>query len=360
MIRRGDVVGMPTETVYGLAGAAHDEMALTRIFGVKARPSFDPLIIHVSPGLLAKTGAPHALEALGKLKLVDVSALSGDAEKMVRALMDRFWPGPLTLILPKMPHVPDLATSGLPTVAIRMPLHPVAQALIDESGQPLAAPSANRFGRISPTEAMHVEKELGGRVEIILDGGPCAIGLESSVVSVNPLLLLRPGSISQSQLSEVISQALGKPTPVERATSHMVALSKAAQKSPGMLESHYSPKKPFGVFKSAGDFTVPHFSKWARGSVETLGLLLWSRQSHATALEYFKKYGGDPAKVLCLTETNDVAEAARNLFAMLRTLDDEADVDHIWAEPCPKDLAVEGLGYAIADRLARAAGPSQN
>lgn len=176
-LRRGELVGMPTETVYGLAGNALDAEAVARIFAVKERPTFDPLIVHVAPEL-------RGLDAFGEAELVDVAALDGDARTHIEALISRFWPGPLTLVLPRGARVPDLVTSGLATVAVRMPRHPVAQALIRAAQRPLAAPSANRFGRISPTSAADVQAELGDRIGLILDGGSSEVGVESTVLAI--------------------------------------------------------------------------------------------------------------------------------------------------------------------------------
>lgn len=199
-LRHDEVVGMPTETVYGLAGNARSPIALARIFETKERPTFDPLIIHV--------GRFSGLDDFKVLGLVDFKALSAERIRQLEILIEKFWPGPLTLVLPKDPSVPDLATSGLPTVAIRMPEHPVALALIQAAQTPLAAPSANRFGRISPTTAQAVEQELGDRISWIIDGGPSTIGVESTILSLafpDELVILRPGGTPP----EAIEAALG-------------------------------------------------------------------------------------------------------------------------------------------------------
>ncbi len=355
ILSRGEVVAMPTETVYGLAGAAFDEMALTRIFGVKARPTFDPLIIHVSPGLMERAKGADAIDKLRSLRLVDAEKLSPESRKIALVLIKNFWPGPLTLILPKTPFVPDLATSGLPGVALRMPLHPVAQALIDISNQPLAAPSANRFGRISPTTAKHVLNELGDRIELILDGGPCDVGLESTVISVEPLRVLRPGGLDVREIEKVLSASLGRTISIEKATSPVEALSKKAQLSPGMLASHYSPRKPLILLTGAAA-TLP---KLPESAPPLMGLLIWSERDAAICLERFSKLGVTISLVRWMVSaaTDPVSEAgvregARNLFARMRELDDSGDVSEIWAEHCPVN---EGLGHAIRDRMTRAA-----
>jgi L-threonylcarbamoyladenylate synthase len=289
-LRAGEVVAIPTETVYGLAGAAFDERALARIFAAKDRPTFDPLIVHVleldAPGVVGPL-APRQRAA---------------AERLARA----HWPGPLTLVLPRGPRVPDLATAGLPTVAVRSPRHPVARALVAAVG-PLAAPSANRFGRISPTSAADVVAELGDRVELVVDGGPCAVGLESTIVAVGEdgeLTLLRPGGVA-------VEARPGGPE----------------VRAPGMLPSHYAPHKPL-VFLGA---SAP------AGRVALLAF------DPATAA----RVAAVRTEVLGL----DLEAAARRLFAALRALD-ACDADVIVAEPCPSRA---GLGHAIADRLERAA-----
>src|SRR5438046_2722678 len=174
LIARGELVGLPTETVYGLAGDAFNAAAVAKIFAAKDRPTFDPLIVHVAPIPRGQAGI-DVLQARG---VIDAAALDSTARARAEALMGAFWPGPLTLVLPRQACVPDLVTSGLPTVAVRVPRHPVALALLAQAGTPLAAPSANRFGRISPTSARDVEAELGGELALILDGGRCDVGVE--------------------------------------------------------------------------------------------------------------------------------------------------------------------------------------
>jgi L-threonylcarbamoyladenylate synthase len=333
-IKSGKVVGMPTETVYGLAGAAFDEAALTRIFNTKERPTFDPLIVHVAP---SDSAAISPLAELERLHLIDTSSLKKPALEICNQLFAAFWPGPLTLVLPKHAKVPDLATSGMKTVALRMPKHPVAQALIRAAGTPLAAPSANRFGRISPTSAQDVQSELGDRIELILDGGSCEVGLESTVLAVSPdgeLTLLRPGGISQGKIEETTGQKL-RLTPSR--ASHGAA-------SPGMLESHYAPRKPLYLMTPEG--ALPEDLPAALP--ETLGLLTFSSACDAEAR--LSRLTSKKVIARSVTETGDLEEAARNLFRVLRELDGSR-AGLLLTEPSPSQ---EGLGYAIADRLKRA------
>lgn len=301
LLRAGAVVAMPTETVYGLAANAFDEAAVLRIFQVKQRPSFDPLIVHV-----------RDREQLAPL----VADLPREAE----ALMARFWPGPLTLVLPKTARVPDLVTSGLGTVAVRMPAHPVAQALLRAVDFPLAAPSANPFGYVSPTTAQHVADQLGGQVPYILNGGPCTVGVESTILGweqeAGAWVLYRPGGTPVEAIAEVIGA-------VDAAQPRLLPA------SPGMLESHYAPGTPV----HAGD--VPQLLEAHRG--KRIGVISF-RQHHGAAYNEV------------LSPNGDLAEAASRLFAALRNLD-RSDAEVILAEIFPQT----GLGAAINDRLRRAA-----
>jgi L-threonylcarbamoyladenylate synthase len=221
LIRSGELVAFPTETVYGLGANALDPAAVAKIYAAKGRPPGSPLIVHVDSIEMARSLARE---------------WSVNAEK----LATRFWPGPLTLVLPKRPHVPDVVTAGLDTVGIRMPSHAIALALIKEAGLPVAAPSANRFSELSPTTAGHVRAGLGDRVAMVLDGGPTTVGIESTVLSLAgpEAILLRPGMISQAQIEEVIG-----PVRAEQAVLG------AAHPSPGMHRRHYSPKTPLILVK---------------------------------------------------------------------------------------------------------------
>lgn len=304
IIRGGGLVAFPTETVYGLGANALNPDAVARIFEVKQRPSFDPLIVHIA--------TRAALD-----RLVETISL-GD-----HRLMDVFWPGPLTLVLPKREIVPDIVTAGLSTVAIRMPAHPVAQALIREAGVPIAAPSANPFGYVSPTCAQHVLDGLGDHVDLILDGGPCQIGVESTIVSMVGTWteLLRPGSVTLAELREVIG-------PVVRAAASQTVV------APGQLPRHYATRTPVTVLAAQGVRPVVH-------GHERAGLLAMSPLGQAD--ERF-------CAIEVLSAAGDLREAARHLFAALRRLD-TLGLDRLYAEPCDE----QGLGLAIMDRLRRCA-----
>ncbi len=294
-IRAGRLVAFPTETVYGLGGDATNGEAVAAIFEAKGRPRFNPLIVHV-PDMIA---ARHI----------------GDFDKRAEELASRFWPGPLTLVVRRRADsgISDLACAGLDTVAVRMPAHRGARTFLAEANRPLAAPSANRAGKISPTTARHVAEELGDAVALILDGGPCKVGLESTVLDMSgeEPVLLRPGGIPLEELEEALGRKIA------------VAKSGAAVAAPGMLESHYAP-----------------------------GLPLRMNAKKAAAGEALLGFGPTPGATLNLSETGDLREAAANLFAMLRRLD-RPDFTAIAVMPIPE----QGLGRAINDRLRRAAAP---
>lgn len=302
----GGVVGMPTETVYGLAADVWNEAAIARVFAAKDRPLFDPLIAHVDGPARAWT-------------LWDPARVGAGARAVVERLVDALWPGPLTLVLPRRPAVPDLATSGLGTVAVRAPDHPVAIALIREVGRPLVAPSANRFGRISPTTAQAVVEELGDRVPYVLDGGPCRVGLESTVLAVEAdggCWLLRPGGVSVERLAELLGRA------PSAATGDRV-------EAPGQLASHYAPSVPLRLVERA------------EGELGACGVLLASGSADRVRAD---------GPVIVLSAAGDPGEGARRLFGALRELD--AAGLPIVAERWPSP---SGLGHAITDRLVRAA-----
>ena len=299
LLRAGRLVAFPTETVYGLGGDATNERAVAEIFAIKGRPRFNPLIVHVA-------GMAEA-EALA---VFDYRA---------RRAAGRFWPGPLTLVLRPRDDsgLSLLANAGLDTVAIRVPCHQVAQALLYETGRPIAAPSANRSGRVSPTEAAHVAEELGDRVALILDEGRTPVGLESTVLDLSSEapVLLRPGGVTSEQLTELLG-------PIAMPAS-------AEPRSPGMLPSHYAPALP---------------------------LRLEAIEAHPgeALLAFGPEAPPDFAEVLWLSRTGDLAETAANLFAMLRRLDRPPFIG-IAVMPIPE----HGLGRAINDRLRRAAAPRQ-
>lgn len=293
LLSQGEVIGMPTETVYGLAGDATQDHAVARIFAVKNRPTFNPLILHVASGEEAETWVDISLEA--------------------QALMELFWPGPLTLVLPRKPECPIsfLASAGLDTLAIRCPAHPVAGRLLQEFGRPLAAPSANRSMHISPTSAQDVEESLGNQIPLILDGGRCEVGLESTILDLSEEIpiLLRPGGILQEALEGVVGpiHTVRKDSPV---------------KAPGMMRRHYAPHRPLRL--NATGF---------RPGEAILG------------------FGPTDAPVtLNLSPRGDLTEAAANLFRMMRQLDTDP-YTAIAVVPIPS----LGLGVAINDRLQRAA-----
>jgi L-threonylcarbamoyladenylate synthase len=300
LIRAGELVAFPTETVYGLGGDATNERAVAKIFEAKGRPQFNPLISHV----------PDAGEAKRFVQW------SETADKLAAT----FWPGPLTLVLSRAPGsaIALLATAGLDTVAIRAPAHAMAQELIRAAGVPVAAPSANRSGAISPTRAEHVAESLGDRVKLILDGGPCEVGLESTVLDLTTATptLLRPGGATR----EAIEAAIG---PV--ALSDAIPSGDAARKSPGQLDSHYAPARPvrLNATSVAGDEA----------------LLAFGPRPPAGARQ-----------VLNLSPDGDLTQAAANLFAYLRALDQPTNT-RIAVMPIPQT----GLGLAINDRLRRAA-----
>ena len=298
VLRGGGVVAIPTETVYGLAANAFDARAVARIFEIKRRPAFDPLIVHVLDEAMLATVA------------LDVPATA-------RRLIEHFWPGPLTLVLQKRPAVPGLVTSGLATVAVRMPSHPIARALLERAGVPLAAPSANPFGRLSPTRAEHVARMLGNRVDLIIDGGPAAIGLESTIVRLEPKpVLLRPGSIPADEI-----ERLTGPLEIEPSQA-------GVQAAPGRLAQHYAPRTPLRLIQAQ---EVPPEER-ARA-----GFVALSHRAEGYAL------------VRQLSAREDLREAAARLFETLHELD-ELGLERIDVEP----LAESGLGIAIMDRLRRA------
>lgn len=298
-LRQGGIVAVPTETVYGLACDALNADAAGKVFAAKERPSFDPLIVHVEDATWIES----------------LSHVAGAAETLAHKLAGAFWPGPLTMVLPAKDLVPDLVRSGLPTVALRCSAHPVMAAVVGELGRPLAAPSANRFGRISPVTARDVVEELGGRIPLVLDGGPCRHGLESTIVAVEAgrLVVLRPGPVT--------SEELGRFAPVERAARG------EAVSAPGMLASHYAPCTPLRIWPDGAP---------APEDASTSGLLSFG----ATAPGF--------AAVEVLPSSPE--DAAPLFFAALRRLD-AGGVERIYAREIPES----GLGTAIMDRLRRAA-----
>jgi L-threonylcarbamoyladenylate synthase len=320
-LKAGLLVAFPTETVYGLGGDAFNPQALERIFAAKGRPRFDPLIIHIA-----------ALDTLDRIAAMD--SLDPALRSKLDTLGARLWPGPLTVILPKQSAVPALATSDLPTVAVRFPAHETAQQLIRLSTGALAAPSANPFGYLSPTQAAHVQEQLGDKVAYIIDGGPCGIGVESTVLdlSADEPCILRPGGIPQEQIQELIGPVAG-PSGAQAGRIH----------APGQLPSHYAPRTAL---------TLHGFSELLQLSYDPAeAYLFFDRSSLAT---WVSQAGTEPeaARLRVLSATGDLREAAARLFAVLHELD-KSGASVIRAQRAPET----GLGAAINDRLSRAAAP---
>jgi len=322
----GRLVAFPTETVYGLGGDAFNVNALARIFEAKNRPFFDPLIIHIA-----------RMEDLDRLVFWD--SLDSRAVKKFSLLAKNFWPGPLTFILPKLPKLPDLANAGLPSAAIRFPSNPVAQQLIKLSGGPVAAPSANAFGCLSPTRAEHVVSQLGNKVDFIIDGGRSGIGLESTVLDLTaePPRLLRPGGLSREQIEAVIGA-------VEIPAQQPGA---GAQKSPGQLKSHYAPLTPLCLYPSGGLNSLPPLPGEGRLYFSPQGFSTGNESGSISGSIIENKQSGVPFRIL--SERGDLVEAAANFFDMLHELD-KLGLEIIRAEEAPP----YGLGAAINDRLRRA------
>jgi L-threonylcarbamoyladenylate synthase len=304
LLRRGEIVALPTETVYGLAADALNPIAAAKIFEAKQRPRFDPLIVHLPD----------------RDWLNRVAAVPNDERTLIGKLANRFWPGPLTMVLPKREIIPDIVTAGLDTVAVRISSHPVFGEIIEAFGRPLAAPSANRFGCVSPTTAQHVCDELNGRIPLIVDAGPTAHGIESTIVAVRDgkIDTLRRGPVTTEQLSKFgkieIADPIGKVS------------------APGQLPTHYSPRTPLRLIEDAEAFSLEENQR--------VGLLAWNSPRPEKGF----------AAVRCLSERKDFRQAAANLFCYLRELD-QSDLDLIVAERVP----LHGLGAAIMDRLQRAA-----
>ena len=312
LLRRGEAVALPTETVYGLAADATNADAIAKIFEAKERPFFDPLIVHLP-----------TMDWLEK-----VARVPAESRGIVEALLARFWPGPLTLVLPRRDLIPEIVTSGLETIAVRMSSHPLFREVIATFGKPLAAPSANRFGRISPTTAQHVMTELAGRIPLIVDNGSTEHGVESTIVAPagDTLRLLRPGPISRDELAS-LAPVIAEPA----ATSTIEA--------PGQLPKHYAPGTPL-VLLSPGNDDNMNLAATSAKTAQRRGLLAWRDPQTAGAY----------SRVEVLSPTGDLREAAATLFEKLRRLD-QAGLDLLIAEPVPE----EGLGVAIMDRLRKAA-----
>lgn len=306
-LRAGELVAVPTETVYGLAADAFNARACRRIFAVKGRPMNDPLIVHIA-----------SLRDLARVAVPNEAA---------RRLAAAFWPGPLTLVLPKAASVPHIVSAGLPSVAVRLPAHPLFRRLLRLAGTPLAAPSANPFGYVSPTTAEHVRRGLGRKIRHILDGGPARIGLESTIVDLrnpNQPRLLRPGGISHRELVRVLGRPISRP--------RRTAIAGTPQAAPGQLARHYSPHTPVALRPRLADRT-------ATGAARDEAWLFQRQPRRARG-----------ANIFWLDSRGDLRRAARQLFAVLRRID-EAGFRKIHAELARGP----GVAEAINDRLRRAA-----
>lgn len=303
LLREGRLVAIPTETVYGLAGNALNVDAVASIFATKKRPSFDPLILHTN--------------ALDK-----ISGFVQEIPPLAKKLADQFWPGPLTMLFKKKTLIPDLVTSGLDTVAVRIPNHPLTLDLLESVEFPLAAPSANPFGYVSPTTPQHVQQQLGEAIPYILDGGDCEVGVESTIVSFEHErpTVLRMGGLAIESIEEILGEV------------QVQAHSSSTPTAPGMLKSHYAPGKSFVLIDSAEDFTLPENEQFA--------VLVFDKPVPSVPEE--KQY--------MLAPEGDVREAAKRLFSMMRMLDAKEGVKEIIALKVPE----QGLGRAVNDRLRRA------
>lgn len=318
MLQTGEVVALPTETVYGLCADALDPDAVEKIFAAKGRPHFDPLIVHLP----------------NKEMHAEVAAVPSEISKTVVQLIETFWPGPLTIVLPKKPIVPDIVTGGLETVAVRQCNHPVFHRIIKNLGRPIAAPSANRFGCLSPTSAQSVFDQLDGEIPLIVDGGACARGLESTIVKITPgdkkpiITVLRPGPITAEDMRQY-----GKVVFAEKNE----AVENSAPEAPGMLANHYAPNKPLRLLASPDDFQPEEGKRYA--------LLSYRGQAKDGYLD-----GHEWEQVSVLSPgSGRVAEAGTRFFHLMRQLD-LLDIDEIVAEPVPD----RGVGKAIMDKLRKA------
>lgn len=332
VLTKGGIVALPTETVYGLSADVFNSEAVAQIFAVKQRPSFDPLIVHIHHGKFLET----------------VATIPEGLESIVTSLTKQFWPGPLTIILPKKADIPDIVTSGLPSVAVRVPAHPIMRGVIKALGHPLAAPSANKFGHISPTSARAVLAEFNGEIPMILDGGACSEGLESTIVRPEfdekgrpCLAILRAGPITREQMKKIApirkpAKALKKSSVDTVGTPGEVP----APDSPGQLPSHYAPRKPFFLCEDAENFIPQEGVRYA---------LLCFEGDDSPLLDLC-----DWEKIVAMSPgSGRLSEAAVRLFALMRQLDEDEEIDVIVAEP----VSEAGIGAAIMDRMRRASGP---
>ncbi|MBQ7078760.1 MAG: threonylcarbamoyl-AMP synthase [Fibrobacter sp.] len=301
LLKEGEVVAIPTETVYGLAGNAFEPKALAKIFAAKERPTFDPLIVHIAD-------------------IAQLTDIAKDIPDSAYRLAEAYWPGPMTIILPKKDCIPDLCTSALPSVAVRFPSHPIAQAIIKESGLPLAAPSANLFKHVSPTTAEHVAAQLADRIAGIVDGGPCSVGVESAIISLagDVPTVLRPGAITPEMFKAVLGEVAIKES-TSKPGQPMLA--------PGQCDTHYRPQVPLYYGEIPAGYTLPE---------------------HTVRIAFGTQAGPIPATVN-LSATGDMVEATSKLYAFMHDLD-KSEYDLILVDPIPNT----GIGMALNDRLKRA------
>ncbi len=321
LLRQGELVAFPTETVYGLGGNALDETAAARIYAAKGRPSDNPLIVHIA-------------------EEEQVYELAGQIPAYAESLMKAFWPGPLTLILKKKSCVPDTTTGGLDTVAVRMPSHPVARELIRQSGVMIAAPSANASGRPSPTRAEHVAEDLSGRIAMILDGGEVGIGIESTIVDVTGTMpvILRPGYINRAMLEAVTGSVTVDPAILEKPQAGL------RPKAPGMMYRHYAPRGELTIFEGEQSSVVARINAAAKEKTAggyRVGIIATEETKNAY------HYGW----IISIGERSNESTIARNLYHVLRKMD-EADMEIIFCEA----FHTEAMGAAIMNRLCKAAG----
>ena len=317
ILRAGGLVAFPTETVYGLGADAFNSKALAKVFEVKGRPHFDPLIIHIA-----------AVESLEKA--ANLSLLNKKVQKRLFLLAENLWPGPLSFILPKNEKIPDLATAGLPTAAIRFPDNETAQKVISLCGGAVAAPSANPFGSLSPTRAEHVRDKLGDKIDLILDGGSTRIGLESTVLDITGecIKILRPGGTPKEAIERLIGQ-------VEDIS---ITAAGTALVSPGQLKSHYAPRTPLSVLSREDIIRQPY--------EKSAAYMFFDGSTRDVWLDAQKP--PQSAVIKALSETGQALEAASRLFETLHELDN-GRIFHIFAQLAPP----QGLGEAINDRLIR-------
>ncbi len=320
ILRAGGLVAFPTETVYGLGGDGLNPEASRKIYEAKGRPSDNPLILHISSE-------------------EELLPLVREIPEYAKKLMDAFWPGPMTMVFPKSPIVPKETTGGLDTVAIRMPSHPAAAAMIREAGVPVAAPSANRSGRPSPTEAAHVAEDLMGRIDLILDGGPVEIGLESTIIDVTGEVpvILRPGYLSREDIASLVGACEVDPAVLKKPDANL------RPKAPGMKYRHYAPKAELTIFEGAAGAVAEEIRKRAAEALKD-----GKKTGILCAFEHEKLYEGFAVKDAGRMNSGEIAH---NLYRCLREFDEEG-ADVIFSESFRQD----SLGAAVMNRLTKAAG----